>query len=64
MQDLLTPVVFNRKLIDWLMWYNTERVHYAFQNKLSPVEFMLSLPETVLTKTGQECKDGWPYTDS
>jgi len=51
MQDLLTPVVFNRKLIDWLMWYNTERVHYAFQNKLSPVEFMLSLPETVLAKT-------------
>src|SRR3990167_2179255 len=30
---------------------NTERVHYAFQNKLSPVEFMLSLPETVLAKT-------------
>lgn len=61
-QDLLTPIVFNRKLIDWLVWYNTERVHYAFQNKLSPVEFMLSLPQTVLAKTGSECKDGWPYT--
>ena len=61
-QDLLTPALFNRKLIDWLVWYNTERVHYAFQNKLSPVEFMLSLPQTVLAKTGGECKDGWPYT--
>jgi len=59
--ELMDTVVFNRKLIDWLVWYNTERPHYAFGNKLSPVEFMLTLkPLPVLT--AQECKDGWPYT--
>ncbi|MCA9364989.1 MAG: transposase [Candidatus Moranbacteria bacterium] len=35
---------FNRQLFEWLSWYNTKRVHFAFQNKLSPVQFMLTLP--------------------
>ena len=56
---LLNPSTFNRKLMDWLVFYNTERVHCAFQNKLSPVQFMLSLNRT---KLPQECKSGWPYT--
>jgi len=60
--SLLDVAAFNRKLIDWLVWYNTERVHYAFKNQMSPVQFMISLPESVLAKTGVECKNGWPYT--
>lgn len=60
--DLKAPDVFNRKLIDYLVWYNTERVHHAFQNKLSPVQFMLQLPQTVASKLPAECKSGWPYT--
>jgi len=52
---------FNRKLFAWLYWYNTERVHFAFANKLSPLQFMLSLdPKTLPT----ECKEGWPHTPS
>lgn len=54
---------FNRQLIDWLMWYNIERVHYAFQNKLSPVQFMISLQKSSLPNMPQECKMGWPYTN-
>ena len=60
--DLKTPEVFNAKLVDWLIWYNTERVHYAFQNKLSPVQFMLNLPRAAVAKMPAECKSGWPYT--
>lgn len=60
--DLRTPEIFNRKLIDWLIWYNTDRVHYAFQNKLSPVQFMLQLPQQAVAKMPAECKSGWPYT--
>lgn len=60
--DLKAPEVFNRKLIDWLVWYNTDRVHYAFQNKLSPVQFMLQLPKPTVANMPAECKSGWPYT--
>jgi transposase InsO family protein len=58
-RELLVPEIFNRKLIDWLAWYNTERVHAAFQNKLSPVEFILSLDYSNLPK---ECNLRWTYT--
>ena len=61
-QELLTPVLFNRKLIDWLVWYNTDRVHYAFQNKLSPFQFMLQLPQSTVATMPAECKSGWPHT--
>jgi transposase InsO family protein len=58
--ELINAQLFNRKLIDWLIWYNTERVHWAFKNKLSPVQFILTLqPE----KLPQECKIGWPHTN-
>jgi len=50
---------FNRKLFEWLYWYNTERVHFAFGNKLSPLQFMLSLDPSTLP---EECKTGWPHT--
>ena len=61
--DLKTPELFNRKLIDWLVWYNTDRVHYAFQNKLSPIQFMLQLPQQAVAKMPAECRSGWPYTE-
>jgi transposase InsO family protein len=50
---------FNRKLFEWLYWYNTERVHFAFGNKLTPIGFMLSLDPSTLPA---ECKSGWPHT--
>lgn len=59
MDDLFTPQVFNKKLVEWLEWYNCDRVHFAFQNKLSPVGFMLSLD---YDKLPMECKMRWPYT--
>lgn len=60
---LLLPEKFNIKLMDYLAFYNTERVHFAFRNKLSPVQYMLSLPRYQLIR-GQECKSGWPYTNT
>lgn len=60
--DLLEPEVFNRKLIDYLVWYNTKRVHHAFKNKLSPVQFIMTL-ETNNFNLPKECKMGWTYTD-
>ena len=41
--DLLNPTAFNYKLMEWLIWYNTERTHHAFKNRLSPLQFMVSL---------------------
>jgi transposase InsO family protein len=57
--ELLNLQLFNRKLIDWLVWYNTERPHWAFKNKLSPVQFILSLKPVNLP---QECNFGWTHT--
>lgn len=62
---LLNPDNFNRKLIDYLIWYNTERVHYAFQNKLSPLQFMMTLPsQSSYTNLSQESKIGLHYTEN
>lgn len=53
---LLEPRLFNAKLTDWLVWYNCERPHYAFNNKRSPLQFLMNLsPEECrmyLTHTG------------
>lgn len=59
--ELLDPAIFNRKLIDYLLWYNAERPHWAFKNQLSPVQFILSLQNQQL-KLSSECKMGWTYT--
>jgi transposase InsO family protein len=40
-QDLKDPDKFNHALMDYLIFYNTQRVHFAFKNKLSPMQFML-----------------------
>jgi len=50
---------FNEKLMDWLVFYNTERVHHAFSNKLSPVQYLLQY-EQVLSA---DCKSGLGYTE-
>ena len=52
---------FNELLAGWLLFYNLKRVHYAFENKLSPLQFMLSLPVSTVPA---ECKRGWPHTSS
>lgn len=56
---LKTPAEFNRELMTYLFWYNTTRVHFAFRNKQSPVQFMLSLP---INQLPEKCKSGWPHT--
>lgn len=63
--DMLDLMEFNRKLVDWLIWYNIDRVHHAFKNQMSPVEFMLSLlakQQLQTANSAQECKNGWPHT--
>lgn len=57
------PDEFNRQLMDWLIWYNTRRVHYAFQNKMSPIQFMLQYQRPKSLKLTQECKIGCGYTN-
>ncbi|MBI2450365.1 MAG: transposase [Candidatus Nealsonbacteria bacterium] len=72
---LIDPDKFNRRLVDYLIFYNTERVHCAFQNKLSPVQFMMQWQEQKLLrgqlqnqsinqlfKMPAESKIGWHYT--
>jgi transposase InsO family protein len=55
--QLMYPDIFNTELMDWLVFYNTERVHHAFKNKLSPVQYMLSLDQQ--TNSSGKCKSGW-----
>lgn len=56
---LKEPSVFNQSLMEWLVWYNTKRPHFAFQNKLSPLQYMMTLEKGKLT---EESKDGWTHT--
>jgi transposase InsO family protein len=58
---LMDPVKFNHALMDWLIFYNTERVHWAFGNKLSPMQFLVQSPYYQL-KNAEDCKRGWGYT--
>ncbi len=54
---------FNSLLMDYLVWYNTKRVHYAFDNKLTPIQAMLNFDwSTLTTNSRQKCESGWPYT--
>jgi transposase InsO family protein len=58
--DLLfsDPTVFNEKLKDYLIFYNTKRVHCAFNNKLTPFA-VLNQSEYYVSKLSAECKNGW-----
>jgi len=71
LSELLEPDKFNHSLMDYLIFYNTLRVHKAFQNKLSPLQFMIqwqkeqmaklqTAPHTI--KFPYESKIGWHYT--
>jgi len=41
--DLLATDIntFNQKLVDWLLWYNTKRVH-SFLNNQSPLQYLIN----------------------
>jgi len=60
--DLKEPDDFNNPLMDYLIFYNTERVHKAFQNKLSPMQFMLKWQERQTNLIPQESRIGWHHT--
>src|SRR3989338_5982383 len=59
---LKDPDSFNRKLMDYLIFYNTERVHGAFKNRLSPVQFMLQWSQENIVKIPVESRIGLHYT--
>jgi transposase InsO family protein len=52
---------FNEKLKEYLIFYNTKRVHCAFDNKMTPIE-ILSRSEYYQEKLPEECKNGWGYS--
>lgn len=67
------PTNFNHSLIDYLIFYNTKRVHHAFQNKLSPIQFIMQWQEKQLQQVQSnksvklanlpyESNNGWHYT--
>ena len=54
---------FNEKMKEYLIFYNTKRVHCAFKNKQTPLE-VLSKSEYYVSKLSilsAECKSGWGY---
>ena len=60
---LLNPDEFNQELIDYLIFYNTLRVHHAFQNKLSPIQFIMNWQQSqTIFKMSEESKIGLHYT--
>ena len=48
---------FNEKLVDWLLWYNTERPHESL-GMLSPLRYIVS------TLTAGECQRYWTRTST
>jgi transposase InsO family protein len=52
---------FNKKLREYSSFYNTKRVHYAFNNKMTPLE-VLSKSDYYKSKLPADCKNGWGYT--
>ena len=48
---------FNLKLIDWLLWYNTERPHQSL-GMVSPLRYIVS------TLSASECQKYWTSTGS
>jgi len=53
---------FNEKLTEYLTFYNTKRVHSAFNNKLAPLE-VLTASEYYVSKLPTECRNGWGYSE-
>lgn len=60
---LINPDEFNLELIDYLLFYNNERVYHAFQNKLSPLQFMMNWQKSSMVfKLPAESRIGLHYT--
>lgn len=55
---VLEPEKFNSILMDWLVWYNCERPHYAHKLE-TPLQFLFLLS---FSKTQQECNYRWTDT--
>ena len=53
---LMDTVVFNRQMIPWLVWYNTERPHWGL-NLQSPMQFMLTHSSTRPEKSNMRWTD-------
>jgi len=62
--ELENPDIFNHHLMDYLIFYNTKLVHFAFQNKLSPMQYMLQWQsrQPIILNMPQESRIGWGYT--
>ena len=62
--ELLDPDTFNGLLVDQLIFHNIDRVHCAFQNKLSPVQFMIQWQQKqpIILNLPEESKIGWGYS--
>jgi transposase InsO family protein len=54
---------FNEKMKEYLLFYNTKRVHWAFKNKQTPLEVLTS-SEYYMSKLSTECKNGWGYANA
>ena len=54
--ELLEPQKFNVILMEYLLWFNTERPHYALKMQ-SPIQFLLQW-----SANQQECNYGWTHT--
>lgn len=52
---------FNEKLSEYLTFFNTERVHWAFKNRLTPFA-VLNRSEYYREQLPEECKNGWTYS--
>jgi transposase InsO family protein len=52
---------FNSLFREYLDFYNTERVHWAFHNKRTPLEAMVQSTH-YQANLPEECKDGWAHT--
>lgn len=52
--------------MDWPVWYNTERVHCAFGNKMTMVQFLLSWKPTEVSSRvalpAERCQMLWTDT--
>ena len=48
--------LFNQKLIDYMIYYNTVRPHYSL-SLLSPLEYIVS-------NRPVDCQSGWTYTNT
>ena len=52
---------FNTMFREYLDFYNTERVHWAFRNKRTPLQAMVQ-SDHYQVNLPRECKDGWAHT--